>query len=234
MPKAAHPSSWLRLAHRHFKPRGLDCGMKKENTQGLWQWWATRCIFSLAVLKGIVSVNRLHECLRPRFPMGVAENLYNWLGVSQLHLFYGLLVVSLPDSLQRSRQAVHYFSIASASLLIHATGDAMLPRFPCRGVCCTWSVNFGNQLLRIFAPELPRINKSFKNRAKCGQNTGFYSSQRQPQNFENVTLVARRREHFWVFWRSFWLLDSLQKRYFSTQESTRFLSTESRMLPFKQ
>jgi len=30
----------------------------------------------------IVSVNSRHERLRPRFPMGVAGNLCNWLGVA--------------------------------------------------------------------------------------------------------------------------------------------------------
>jgi len=41
------------------------------------------CIFSLAVLKGIVSVNSPNECSRPRFPMGVAENLCYWFGVTK-------------------------------------------------------------------------------------------------------------------------------------------------------
>jgi len=46
-----------------------------------------------------------------------------------------------------------------------------------------WSQNNSNQL---------------KPREVCFQNTGFFL-RRQPRNFENVTLVARRREHFQGF-----------------------------------
>jgi len=52
----------------------------------LWQWRAALYIFSLAVLKGIMSVNSPHECSRPRFPMGVAENLCYWFGVTKSYL----------------------------------------------------------------------------------------------------------------------------------------------------
>ena len=41
-----------------------------------------------------------------------------------------------------------------------------------------------------------------------------HSMRRQPRNFENMTLVARRREHFRKFWRHFRLLNSLQKEVF--------------------
>jgi len=44
-----------------------------------------------------VSVNSPDECSRLQFPMGVAENLCNWLGVTQSYLFDGLLVVLSPD-----------------------------------------------------------------------------------------------------------------------------------------
>jgi hypothetical protein len=54
----------------------------------------------------------------------------------------------------------------------------------------------------------------------------FLAASATERNFEHVTF-ARRREHFRGFWNFFWLLNSLQKRYFSTQEFTRFLSTVS-------
>ena len=59
------------------------------------------------------------------------------------------------------------------------------------------------QILRMFGPELTRINSLihlFISRAKrsfkklCGARFSFL--RRQPRNFENTTLVARRREHF--------------------------------------
>ena len=56
---------------------------------------------------------------------------------------------------------------------------------------------------------------------------GFFSWRRHPRNFENVTLVARWTKQFRGLWRFVWLLSSLQKRCFSTQEFTRFLSTVS-------
>ena len=39
----------------------------------------------------------------------------------------------------------------------------------------------------------------------------FFFWRRQPQFFENVTLVARRREHFRGVLAIFWLLNYLQK-----------------------
>jgi len=48
----------------------------------------------------------------------------------------------------------------------------------------------------------------------------------QPRNFENVTLEARRREHFRSFLADFFVAELPQKRgCFNTQEFTRFLST---------
>jgi len=38
-----------------------------------------------------------NECSRPRFLMGVAENLFNLLKVTESHLSDGLLVMRLPD-----------------------------------------------------------------------------------------------------------------------------------------
>ena len=67
------------------------------DTQCLWQWQTALCILSLAVLKGIVSVNSPHKCSRPQFRMGVAENLCYWLGVTKSYLSNGLLVVPLPN-----------------------------------------------------------------------------------------------------------------------------------------
>jgi len=67
------------------------------DTQCLWQWQTALCILSLAVLKGIVSVNSPCECSRPRFPMVVAENPCNWLGVSESQMSCRLLIVPLPQ-----------------------------------------------------------------------------------------------------------------------------------------
>jgi len=50
---------------------------------------------------------------------------------------------------------------------------------------------------------------------------------RQPRNFENVTIVARRREYFRGFLAIFLVHNSLQKKCLSTQEFSRFLSTVS-------
>jgi len=62
-----------------------------------------------------------------------------------------------------------------------------------------------------------------QNRAKHGfkKPTADSFFARQPQIFENVTLVARRKEHFQGF-----LVSSTpsKKRCFGTQEFTRFLS----------
>jgi len=37
---------------------------------------------------------------------------------------------------------------------------------------------------------------------KTARSTAFFLRP-QPRNLENVTLVARRREHFWGFWAMF-------------------------------
>jgi len=65
--------------------------------------------------------------------------------------------------------------------------------------------------------------KNAKNRQKPR-----FSFRRQPRNFENVTLVARRRKHFLVFLAIF-LVAQLPPTtvFFITQEFTRFLSTVS-------
>jgi len=54
-----------------------------------------------------------------------------------------------------------------------------------------------------------------------------FSLRRQPRNLENVTLVARQREHFRACLVIFLFAELPPKRYFSTQEFTRFLSTVS-------
>jgi len=49
---------------------------------------------------------------------------------------------------------------------------------------------------------------------------------RQPQNLENVTLVARPRKQSRAFLANLFVAELPQKkRYFNTQKSTRFLST---------
>jgi len=54
------------------------------------------------------------------------------------------------------------------------------------------------QLLWIFGHELILLNSL------------IMWFRRQPRNFENVTLVSRRREHVWGAWAIFWLLNSLR------------------------
>jgi len=68
------------------------------------------------------------------------------------------------------------------------------------------------QLVRIFGPELIRINELIKTARSAVSNTLRYQKpavfflRRQPRNFENVTLLAAcRREHFWGFWAIFWV-----------------------------
>ena len=55
----------------------------------------------------------------------------------------------------------------------------------------------------------PRINELIK----TARSVVFFL-RCQPRNFENMTLVARRRERFRGFWRYFLLLNSLQKEVF--------------------
>ena len=62
------------------------------------------------------------------------------------------------------------------------------------------------QLLRIFGPELIRINSSIK----TAQSDVFL--RHQPRNFENVTSVARRREHFRGLLAIFLVAQILPKR----------------------
>jgi len=64
---------------------------------------------------------------------------------------------------------------------------------------------------------------------------------RQPQNFENVTLAAHQRKHFWGFGRFFGLLNQVQRSILVHKNSLASCqryhhSVESRALtcPFKQ
>ena len=59
------------------------------------------------------------------------------------------------------------------------------------------------QLLKIFGPELIRINSFIGTARSTVLKRGFFFWRRQPQIFENVTLVARRNEHFRVFLAKF-------------------------------
>jgi len=78
---------------------------------------------------------------------------------------------------------------------------------PLREASAQWS----KQLLRIVGPEL--IDQLKPREAR------FW-------HFENVILVARRREHFRGFLADFFVTELPQKkRCFNTQEFTRFLST---------
>ena len=89
------------------------------------------------------------------------------------------------------------------------------------------SVQWSKELFRIFCPEI--IDQLKPREAR------FW-------HFENVILVARRREHFRGFLADFFVAELPQKkRCFNTQEFTRFLSTgivsaSSRAVtcPFKQ
>jgi len=60
------------------------------------------------------------------------------------------------------------------------------------------------QLLKIFGPELIRINWFIK--------TVRSAVWRRPRNFKNVTLVARRRRHFRGFWAILWVAQLPQKK----------------------
>ena len=73
------------------------------------------------------------------------------------------------------------------------------------------SVQWSKELFRIFCPEI--IDQLKPREAR------FW-------HFENVILVARRREHFRGFLADFFVAELPQKkRCFNTQEFTRFLST---------
>jgi len=69
------------------------------------------------------------------------------------------------------------------------------------------------QLVRIFGPKLIRIESLIKTVRGAVSNDDFFL-RRQPRNFSNVTIVARRRKHFGGFLAIFWLLNSLQKEVF--------------------
>ena len=84
------------------------------------------------------------------------------------------------------------------------------------------NTNWSKQLLRIFGPELIDQLKQCEARF---QTTRFFLLL-QPRNFENVTLVARRREYFRGFWADCFVAALPQKKgCFNTQEFIRFLST---------
>jgi len=81
-------------------------------------------------------------------------------------------------------------------------------------VCmCQWI----KQLVRIFGPELIRINTLNKTaRSTVSKNRSerdFFAEVRR-DIFENVTLVARQKEHFRGFGAIVWLPNSLQKEVF--------------------
>jgi len=75
---------------------------------------------------------------------------------------------------------------------------------------------WSKQLDRIFGTELLDQN--------CASAIFFW--RRQPRNFENLSFLARRREHFRGIGADFFVAELPQKRgCFNTQEFTRFLST---------
>jgi len=61
--------------------------------------------------------------------------------------------------------------------------------------CACGTVQWSKQLVRIFGPKLTDQSKPHAAR--------FFFLRRQPRNFENVPLVARRKEHFLGFWTDF-------------------------------
>jgi len=71
------------------------------------------------------------------------------------------------------------------------------------------------QLLRIFGPELIRNNELIKTAwsavLKTARSTVLFL-RHQPRNFENMTLVARRRVHFRVFLAIFFVAQLSPKR----------------------
>ena len=79
------------------------------------------------------------------------------------------------------------------------------------------------QLLRIFGPELIRINSIVKTARsavlKIRAERGFFF-RRQPLNFENMTLVARRREHFCFFLATFLVAQLSPKRSVLVQKNS--------------
>jgi len=80
----------------------------------------------------------------------------------------------------------------------------------------------------------PRINSELIDQLKPREarfqkivrSVVLYFLRRQQRNFENITLVARWREHFRGYLADFFVVELPQKRGCSnTQEFTRFLST---------
>ena len=80
------------------------------------------------------------------------------------------------------------------------------------------SLELMNELMNELKPREARFQKTAR--------SAVFVLRRQPRNFENATLAARRREHFRGFWADFFVAELPQKRgCFNTQECTRFLST---------
>jgi len=119
---------------------------------------------------------------------------------------------------------------------------AWIPKLACQLCCWQWvhdALSLGalsRSVKKTTSQNLwPRIHSNeFKNALmNTARSTVFKKPRvarfgllrRKPQDFEIVTLVAHWRKHFWVFLAIFWLLNSLQKKFFRTQEFTRFLST---------
>jgi len=68
-----------------------------------------------------------------------------------------------------------------------------------------WKYQWRKQILRIYGPEFIQINELIKT-AKSAVSQTYIFLRRQPRNFENVTLVARRRKYFRGFSRFLGLL----------------------------
>jgi len=63
----------------------------------------------------------------------------------------------------------------------------------------------------MFGPELIRINYLINELIKTARSAVFFL-RRQPRNFESMTLVARRREHFRGFWAILFVAQLSPKR----------------------
>jgi len=81
---------------------------------------------------------------------------------------------------------------------------------------CTPHRQWRNQLLRMFGPKLIRINYLINQLIKTARSVVSTSRglflRRQPRNFENITLVARLREHFRGFLAIFLVAQLSPKR----------------------
>jgi len=118
-----------------------------------------------------------------------------------------------PRTMSQSRYHTRIISyIDSSSLfadLLPGSCHTMIP-VP-RGLRTSEENNF-----RIFGPELIRINSLIKTAQStvprnCAEH-GHFFFRRQPRNFENVILVARRRDYFRVFPTTFLVAQLPPKR----------------------